>query len=103
MTKRMKFKCTLMSDLIISQTSSTEGNQKTLDFIPGNNFLGIVAGSLYDKDKLTNEQQLAIFHSGKVRFGDANPSAEGIRGLKCLLLCITLSLVLLVKSALFII
>lgn len=82
MTKRMKFKCTLMSDLIISQTSSTEGNQKTLDFIPGNNFLGIVAGSLYDKDKLTNEQQLAIFHSGKVRFGDANPSAEGIRGLK---------------------
>ena len=82
MTKRMKFRCTLKSDLIISQTSSTEGNQETLDFIPGNNFLGIVAGSLYDKEKLTDEQQLDIFHSGKVRFGDAHPSTEGIRGLK---------------------
>ena len=82
MTKRMKFKCTLKSDVIISQTSSTEGNQKTLDFIPGNKFLGIVAGSLYDRKELTNEQKLAIFHSGKVRFGDAHPSAEGFRGLK---------------------
>ena len=77
--KRMKFKCTLLSDIVLSQSSSSEGNQKSLDFIPGNNFLGIVAGSLY-KDK--SEESLLIFHSGKVRFGDAHPALGGMRGLK---------------------
>lgn len=79
MTKTLKFKCTLESDLVLSQTSSSEGNQKTLDFIPGNNFLGIVAGILY---KDGSPESLEMFHSGKVRFGDAHPSVDGIRGLK---------------------
>lgn len=79
MTKALKFKCTLESDLVLSQTSSSEGNQKTLDFIPGNNFLGIVAGKLY---KDGSAESLELFHSGKVRFGDAHPSVDGIRGLK---------------------
>lgn len=79
MAKTLKFKCTLESDLVLSQTSSSEGNQKTLDFIPGNNFLGIVAGKIY---KEGSPESLEIFHSGKVRFGDAHPSVEGIRGLK---------------------
>lgn len=74
----MKFKCTLLSDVIISHSSSTEGNQFSLDFIPGNNFLGIVASSIYKK-----VNALDVFHSGKVRFGDANPSIEGrCRGLR---------------------
>ena len=74
---KMKFKCTLLSDVIISQSSSTEGNQYCLDFIPGNNFLGIVA-SIYDK-----VDAYKVFHSGLVRFGDANPSLDGkARGLK---------------------
>lgn len=77
--KQMKFKCTLLSDIILSQSSSSEGNQKSLDFIPGNNFLGIVASKLYqDKSK----ESLLIFHSGKVRFGDAHPSMGNLRGLK---------------------
>ena len=79
MTKTLKFKCLLESDLILSQTSSSEGNQKTLDFIPGNNFLGIVAGEIY---KNGSQESLEMFHSGKVRFGDAHPSVDGIRGLK---------------------
>lgn len=79
MTKTLKFKCTLESDLVLSQTSSSEGNQKTLDFIPGNNFLGIVAGEIY---KEGSPESLELFHSGKVRFGDAHPSVDGIRGLK---------------------
>ena len=79
MTKTLKFKCTLESDLVLSQTSSSEGNQKTLDFIPGNNFLGIVASKIYDDD---SSESLELFHSGKVRFGDAHPSIDGIRGLK---------------------
>ena len=79
MTKTLKFKCTLDSDLVLSQSSSTEGNQKTLDFIPGNNFLGIVASKLY---KDGSAESLEFFHSGNVRFGDAHPSVDGIRGLK---------------------
>lgn len=79
MTKTIKFKCTLESDLVLSQTSSSEGNQKTLDFIPGNNFLGIVASQLYQDG---SADSLDLFHSGKVRFGDAHPSVDDIRGLK---------------------
>lgn len=77
----MKFKCTLLSDIILSQDSSTEGNQFCLDFIPGSNFLGIAAGRLYNQ--LEEGVALAVFHSGKVRFGDAHPSLDGqVRGLK---------------------
>jgi len=79
---RLKFRCTLLSDVVLSQTSSSEGNQRTLDFIPGSNFLGIVADYLYNKVEADNQTAWAIIHSGKVRFGDANPSVDGIRGLK---------------------
>lgn len=79
MTTTLKFKCTLESNIVLSQTSSSNGNQKTLDFIPGNNFLGIVASKLYADG---STESLSLFHSGKVRFGDAHPSINGIRGLK---------------------
>lgn len=76
--KIMKFKCTLLTDIILSQSSSSESNQYSLDFIPGNNFLGIVAAQIYDR-----VEALEVFHSGDVRFGDANPSIDGMRrGLK---------------------
>lgn len=76
--KKMKFKCTLLTDVILSQSSSTEGNQYSLDFIPGNNFLGIAAAAIYNK-----VDALSVFHSKHVKFGDANPSIEGAsRGLK---------------------
>ena len=67
--KKMKFKCELLSDIILNQKFATEGPNQTLDFIPGNNFLGIVAGKLYGTEDTWN-----IFHSGKVRFGDAHPA-----------------------------
>lgn len=76
----MKYKCTLLSDLVLNQNSGSEGKQTCLDFIPGNNFLGIVAENLYNQ--LSDEESALIFHSGKVRFGDAHPSACGIRSLK---------------------
>jgi len=76
----LKFKCTLKSDVILNVNSATEGNKETLDFIPGNNFLGIVAGKLYDS--LTPQESLVIFHSGKVRFGDAHPAIDSMRTLK---------------------
>ncbi|MBO5699235.1 MAG: hypothetical protein J6R79_04445 [Bacteroidaceae bacterium] len=78
---RLKFKCTLLSDVILNQNSASEGANQTLDFIPGSNFLGIAASTLYiDVDAESWE----IFHSGNVRFGDAHPSLvdSKFRGLK---------------------
>ena len=49
-------------------------------FPMGNNFLGIVAGELYSL--LKPEESLIIFHSGKVRFGDAHPEIDGKRALR---------------------
>lgn len=88
--KTLKFKCTLLSDVILNQKAATEGPNQTLDFIPGSCFLGIVASELYptDKDKAKEDyaqrmsQAMEIFHSGKVRFGDAHPSKGDVRGLK---------------------
>jgi len=77
--KTIQFKVTLLSDVIINQRAATEGNQKTLDFIPGNAFLGIAAGELY-QDK--SDESFTLFHSGKVRFGDAHPLVDEKRALK---------------------
>ncbi|MGM9745885.1 MAG: hypothetical protein ACI30H_02865 [Paludibacteraceae bacterium] len=77
--KTLKFKCTLLSDVILNQKAATEGPNKTLDFIPGSCFLGIVASKYAEFEK--DGKAMEIFHSGKVRFGDAHPS-NGVRGLK---------------------
>ena len=71
--KKLQFKCTLKSDIILNTKAATEGSQSTLDFIPGSNFLGIVASAY---DNFTPVEQLEIFHSGKVRFGDAHPAGS---------------------------
>lgn len=47
----LQFKCTLLSDVILNQKAATEGPNQTLDFIPGSNFLGIVASKLYPKKR----------------------------------------------------
>lgn len=78
--KTLKFECHLLSDVIINQKAATEGANATLDFIPGNVFLGIVAshyGELGDK-------ALEIFHSGRVRFGDAHPVSESLSNVRTL-------------------
>lgn len=72
--KELKFRCRLLSDVIVSQSAATEGSHSSLCFIPGSNFMGIVA-SCYDS--FTAEQQVELFHSGRVRFGDAHPVAAG--------------------------
>ncbi|MDD4191712.1 MAG: hypothetical protein PHI28_10295, partial [Mangrovibacterium sp.] len=72
------FKCTLLSDVIINQTAGTEGVRQTLDFIPGNAFLGIAAAELYNDPA----DSMLLFHSGKVRFGDAHPFFLGQRSLR---------------------
>jgi len=66
MTK-LYFKCTFKSDIVLHASSNTEGKIDRLDFIPGSNFLGMVAQN-YDKFKTDAK---AVFHDGAVRFGDA--------------------------------
>jgi hypothetical protein len=69
--RRLCFKCTFLSDVVLQATSNTEGKSVPLDFIPGSNFLGMVAArggyTSFGKDAFE------VFHSGKVRFGDAHP------------------------------
>ncbi len=83
----LKFKCTLLSDVILNQKAATEGPNQTLDFIPGSCFLGIVASKYYPEEISVSEDSekklmMDLFHNGKVRFGDAHPSKDGFRGLK---------------------
>ncbi len=77
---KLQYTCTLLSDVILNRNSGTRTQQSTLDFIPGNTFLGIVAASLYPS--LSPEDSLKLFHSGKVRFGDAHPLCNGTRSLR---------------------
>ena len=72
--KTLQFRCKLLSEVILSQKAATEGNQETLDFIPGGVFLGIAAA---EYGKFTPQEQALLFHSGKVRFGDAHPAMPG--------------------------
>jgi hypothetical protein len=68
--------CTLLSDVVLNSSLATEGNMTSLDYIPGSNFLGIVANKLYKK--LDREKALSLFHNGEVKFGDATISKENL-------------------------
>ena len=66
------YTCTLLSDIVLNSSLATEGNMSTLDYIPGSNFLGIVAGKIYKS--LDKEKAYSLFHQGNVSFGDATIS-----------------------------
>lgn len=78
--KTLNFRITLLSDIILNQKSATEGANKTLDFIPGGTILGVAASKLYDtSDEKAANRSFVLFHSGKVRFSDANPAVRDTR------------------------
>ena len=64
--KKLVFQVEFLSDIVLPASSNTEGNISQLEFIPGSNFLGMVAKNY---DEFSNS--FDVFHSGKVRFGDA--------------------------------
>jgi len=70
---QLEFICTFESDIVLHATSNTEGKIEMLDYIPGSNFLGMVARS-YDS---FGQDVFDIFHSGAVRFGDAHMLVGG--------------------------
>jgi len=61
------YNCEFLSDIVLPQSSNTQGNIALNDFIPGSNFLGIVA-KYYDKF----DDSFKVFHSGDVCFGDGH-------------------------------
>ncbi len=65
--KKIDFKVTFLSDIVLQASSNNEGKIENLDFIPGSNFLGMVA-----RNYTAFDNPFDIFHSGKVRFGDAS-------------------------------
>jgi len=71
MMKEKYFTCKLLSDVVLNASLATEGNMETLDYIPGSNFLGIVAAALYPKMEGKEDEVYDLFHSDKVSFGDA--------------------------------
>jgi len=70
--KTRSFEATLLSDVVLNQTSATAGGHATLDFIPGASFLGAAAARVYE---LLGTRAFTAFHSGKIRFGNAYPIA----------------------------
>lgn len=79
--EQLRFKVILLSDIIISESPATQGRHRGLDFIPGNNFLGIVASRIYE-EKGENAHTYLLFHSDHVHFGDANPGYMGMRSIR---------------------
>lgn len=78
--KIYQYKCTLLSDIIITSDAATEAPSEALDYIPGSKFLGIVAGKLYDEEQKT--KTLDLFHNGVVQYGDATLYYNGKSFLK---------------------
>lgn len=72
--QRKQFMVTLREDAVLSQSAVTTGAHRHLDYLPGSAFLGAVASHLYEKFQ-QHDPELAwqVFHSGKVRFGNALP------------------------------
>lgn len=68
--KRYRYTCKLLSEVVVSSVTATEGFNESLDYLPGAKFLGIAAGNLYSEH---DPATIDLFHNGKVRFGDAFP------------------------------
>lgn len=71
------FKVTLLSDVAINASLATDQtNLASLEYIPGSNFLGIVANNY---NTLDNAKAYKLFHSNHVSFGDAYVLLNGER------------------------
>lgn len=65
---------TLLDDCVFSQSSITEGQHTTLDYLPGATLLGAAAARHYGT--LDTATSYRLFHSGQLRFGNALPLHE---------------------------
>lgn len=65
------FEIQLEQPLILSLQAASAGAHQCLDHVPGSVLLGLAASRLYPE--LDAESTWTLFHSGRVRFGDALP------------------------------
>lgn len=80
MKKNYQYKCTLLSDVILTSMANTEGYKESLNYISGSKFLGIVAKQFYNEQDM--QKTLDLFHNGTVHFSDATPMIEDSATLK---------------------
>lgn len=66
--KRLNFRIRFLTDIILNVSAATEGNNATLEYIPGSALLGIAAQDY----KSFGNNSFVILHSGKVRFSDGH-------------------------------
>lgn len=69
-----EYAITLLSDVVVTANAATVGGHQGLDHLPGSLFLGAAAGSSIRKGAAFDPH---FFLSGRVRFLDAYPLAEG--------------------------
>lgn len=79
---KLTFECELLSQVVLISVSATEGYHKSLDYIPGSKFLGIVARKLYNTEVREAQELLDLFHNGNIRYGDAHPVINGQMGFR---------------------
>ncbi|GAA3657885.1 RAMP superfamily CRISPR-associated protein [Flavivirga jejuensis] len=77
----VQFKCTVNSPLILVKKAKTDQNIASLDYIPGNNFRGIVANNLFANKKEESKIDSIVFN-GDVHFGDAHLAVDNKRSYK---------------------
>ncbi len=70
---QQQYKCTLLTNLVLSSKAATEGFAESLDYIPGAKFLGLIASEKYYSVAQGRGEAMDFFHNGTVRFGDAFP------------------------------
>jgi hypothetical protein len=73
MKKTYQYKCTLLSDVILTSMANTEGYKESLNYISGTKFMGIIAKKY---NNYTSQKKIDIFHNGIVHFGDAQPMID---------------------------
>ena len=71
--KSLFFEVELLEDAAISADTTSTGSHASLPFIPGAKFLGVCA------EHYESFPGWDVFHSGRVRFGNAYPSVDGVR------------------------
>lgn len=76
--KSIYFRCEFLSDIVLNAHTATEGSSRSLNYIPGSIFLGIVAKNYAD----FAEKAFDVFHSSKVQFHDAHPMIGTKRSLR---------------------
>jgi len=74
------YNCEFLSDVVLQASANTQGNVLLSDFIPGSNFLGMVAAN--GGYESFGEDAFDVFHSGAVKFGDGHLVISGDRSHK---------------------